>query len=115
MIIKCRNKIDAEQLFSSTTYQTELFDKCVYCHSDVENDFYEYNGEYVGQPYRCDCDKAKEELRAKEELFNAIRHLESFIDENRVNKTTKEYLISEINRTYEEEAPSVLDYLLRDN
>lgn len=80
-IIRVRNVIDLEKLFSSTTYPTEEFDRCVYCHKYVENDFFEYNGECIGQPYRCTCDNAIQELTAKEELFKTLKQLEEHIDE----------------------------------
>lgn len=112
-IIGVRNKIDSEKLFSSTTYPTEAFDRCVYCHNYVENDFFEYNGEYIGQPYRCNCDNAIEELKSKEELFKTLIQLEEHVDKDRVNEATKEYLISEVNRAYEEECPEILNYIFK--
>lgn len=113
MIIKCRNRINNEILFSSTTYQSEFFDKCVYCHKDVENDFFEYEGEFIGQPYRCDCEHALDELKAKEQLYLSIKSLEANIDVELVNNKQREFLIGEINRAYEEEHPTILDYLLK--
>lgn len=110
-MLRVRNKIDKETLFSSTTYKTTFFDKCIYCHADVENDYYEHEGEYIGQPFRCDCEKAKEELKAKEHLYTTLKELEKDVDVNKINKTTKEALISEIERAYEENDEEVLRYI----
>lgn len=110
-MLRVRNKIDKEMLFSSTTYKTQFFDKCIYCHADVENDYYEYEGEYVGQPFRCDCDKAKEELKAKEDLYKTLKKLEKDVDVKKINKITKEALISEIERAYEENDEYILRYI----
>ena len=111
MLIKCKNRIDVEQLFSSTVYNVGYFDLCVYCHKEVEKEYFEYEGESIGQPYRCDCDRAKDELRVKEDLFKSMKKLDAFIDEDKINKSTKEYLISEINRAYEEKDPWILNEL----
>lgn len=109
-ILRTRNSIDKVILLSSTTYKTDYFDRCVYCHKDVENDYYEYNGEVIGMPYRCNCEKAKEELKAKELLLNTMTMLEKDIEVDRINNVTKYALLNEIERAYEEEN----EYILRD-
>lgn len=107
-----RNNIKAEILLSSTTYRTNYYDKCVYCHKDVENDYYEYNDELIGMPYRCTCDKAQEELDAKEALLRKIVELQVNIDVNTINKTTKEHLICEIDRAYEDGCEDMINSLV---
>lgn len=103
-----RNKIDIKILLSSTTYKTEYFDKCIYCHEDVENNYYKYEGEIIGMPYRCNCEKAKEELKAKELLLKKLTSLQGNIDIETINKVTKHAIINEIDRAYEEECEEIL-------
>ena len=103
-----RNKIGITTLLSSTTYKTEFFDKCIYCHKDVENDYHEYNGEVIGMPYRCNCEKAKEELNAKELLLEKLSNLQQDIDVEAINKVTKQAIISELDRAYEEDCEEIL-------
>lgn len=102
-IIGIRHPIDNNFLFSSTTYKTDGFDQCVYCHKMVENDFFDIDGEYVGQPYRCTCEKAKKELIAKEKLYYELQELGKDLDVDKINKITKDSYISEINRIYDDE------------
>jgi hypothetical protein len=109
-ILRLRNTIHTEQLFSSTTYKTNSFDRCIYCHKNVENDYYEYKGELVGMPYRCSCNKAKEELKAKEFLLETLVKLRRDVDIETINKTTKEALIEEIDRAYREKSEDILKY-----
>lgn len=97
-----RNVIDLESLFSSTTYKTNFYDKCIYCHKNVENDYFEYEKEYVGQPYRCNCENAKKELEEKEKLFRSISKLQENVDYNKINVETKKELIEAIDRAYNE-------------
>lgn len=98
--------------FSSTTYKTDYFDRCVYCHSNVENDYFEYNEEIIGMPYRCNCDEAVKELKIKEEFFENIIQLQKDIDSDRINNVTKHALINMIEDAYEDENEEKLKYIL---
>lgn len=103
-----RNKIDTITLLSSTTYKTDFFDKCIYCHEDVENYYYNYKGKNIGMPYRCDCSEAKEELKAKELLLEKLISLQNGVDVETINKVTKQTIINEVDRAYEEEKEDIL-------
>ena len=92
-----RNEIPVTKLLSSTTYRINSFDRCVYCHKNVENDYWDYNGEWY-QPYRCDCKKAIEELKAKETLLDTLAELQKDIDVEEINEVTKESIVNELNR-----------------
>lgn len=112
MIIGGRNNIDIEQLFSSTTYKTNSFDRCIYCHKDVENDYYRYNGEFIGQPYRCNCENAKKELEAKESLFKTLMELQKSVDVEKINSETKEAIEKRIDKAFKENKPHLIKNLL---
>ncbi len=103
-----RNQINIISLLSSTTYKTDFFDKCIYCHKDIENDFYEYKGENIGMTYRCKCEKAKEELESKKQLLEKLMNLQRDIDVKTINKVTKQAIINEFERAYEEDCEGVL-------
>lgn len=107
-----RNHIKIETLLSSTTYRTNYFDKCIYCHKDVENDYYEFNNKLIGMPYRCDCEKSQEELIAKEVLLEKIIKLQKGINVDTINKATKQSIINEVDRAYEEGVEDILDSLI---
>lgn len=102
-ILGKRYDIPNEYFFSSTTYKTDYFDRCVYCHENVENDYFEYNGELMGMPYRCSCEEALKEIKIKEDFFNNIVQLQKNIDADRINNVTKYALISMIEQAYDEE------------
>ena len=112
-ILRARNTIDKVTLLSSTTYRTDYFDRCVYCHKDVENDYYAYKGEIIGMPYRCKCENAKKELKAKELLLDILIMLEKDIEVDRINNVTKHALLNEIERAYEEENECILKDALK--
>lgn len=102
MIIDTENLVSVEQMLSSTTYPTGYFNKCVYCNKDVENDYFEYNSEFY-QPYRCNCEKAKEELKLKEEILSKCRDLEKLnenIDSDYVNKQYFEMELRDLKDKY---------------
>jgi hypothetical protein len=107
-ILRLRNNIDIQQLLSSTTYKTDFFDKCIYCHKSVENDYYQYKGKLIGMPYRCDCSGAELELKAKEVLLEKLISLQKSVDVKIINKATKEAILGEINRAYEENSEDIL-------
>lgn len=111
-ILGKRYTIPSEYFFSSTTYKTGYFDRCVYCHKNVENDFFEYNGEYFGSPYRCNCKDAINELEIKEKFFNDISNLYKEIDIYRINNITKYALIDKIEEAYDEENEEKLQSIL---
>ncbi|MPN21961.1 hypothetical protein SDC9_169343 [bioreactor metagenome] len=99
-VLHLNNEIGIESLLSSTTYGTELYDRCIYCHEYADGEQFEYDGSYY-MPHRCECDKAKEELKAKETLLIELNRLQESIDTDKLNEITKEYLINRINRAYE--------------
>lgn len=94
--------VPSEYFFSSTTYKTECFDRCVYCHSNVENDYFKYNGEFVGMPYRCNCEEALKELKLKEEFYVDMHRLHSSLDVDRINNITKYAIIEVIEQAFED-------------
>lgn len=101
MLLGLRNDIDINNLLSSRTYKTDFFDKCVYCNKDVENDYYEYKDEWY-QPFRCNCEKALEELSEKELFLNKIEELNKSIDYKLINKEHKDILINIIEESFKE-------------
>lgn len=110
-LLRLRNKAETETLLSSTTYKTNYFDQCIYCHKYVESNYFEYNGEFY-QPHRCSCDKAKEELKLKNDFLNKLNELKQDIDVDEINKITKEAIISEVERAYEENVEEILDSVI---
>lgn len=99
-VLHLRSQADILSLLSSTTYRTEIYDKCIYCHEYVDGDQFEYDENHY-MPHRCSCDKAKEELKAKETLLNELKRLQESIDTDKLNEITKEHLINRINLAYE--------------
>lgn len=102
-----RNQISTTALLSSTTYKTNTFDRCGYCHKEVESGYFSYNNEYY-QPHRCDCKKAKEEIMLKENFLTKISELQGDMDITKINEVTKETMISEIKRAFEENCEEIL-------
>lgn len=111
-ILGKRYDVEKEYFFSSTTYKTEYFDRCVYCHKNVENDYFEFDGEVIGMPYRCNCKDAVAELKLKEEFFESMSLLQRDVDSIRINNITKHALISKIEDAYDEENEVKLKYIL---
>jgi hypothetical protein len=111
-LLNIENSISLEQLLSSRTYKTRGFNECVYCGKSVESDYYEYEQGEFCQPYRCDCTYAKEELVAKERLYERLIELDACIDKEEVNKKSKDYEIYIVNRKYEEEIEILNDYYM---
>lgn len=109
--LNLRNQIDIETLLSSTTYKTNFFDRCIYCHKDVESDYFQYNEEWY-QPNRCNCEKAKEELKLKETLLNELTNLQKDIDIDKINEVTKESIICEVERAYDEDCEDILHSII---
>ncbi len=102
-LLNVKNQIDILNLLSSRTYPTEGFNQCVYCDESVENDYYNFNGDFYSyMPYRCNCKNAKQELLAKENLLKTLNILDNCINIEKINDSTKEYELSEINRKYED-------------
>lgn len=111
-ILGKRYVVPDEYFFSSSTYKTGYFDRCIYCHSDVENDYFEYNGEIVGMPYRCNCEDAVREIKIKEAFFDSMASLYESVDIDRINNVTKYALIDMIEEAYDNEDESKLTDIL---
>lgn len=112
-ILRTRNDIRADVLLSSTTYKAEYDDKCIYCHGDVKNDVYKYNEEVKAMTYRCDCEKASKELRAKEELLKELMELRKDVEVDRINNVTRHAIICEIEKAYDDEDLTLLDKIVK--
>ena len=101
-MLDLRNNITIQELFSSTTYKTRMYDKCIYCNSDVENDYYVLNDGYVCQAYRCNCECAKEELKVKENLYYRLFELQKNIDKEQMLKNMHDMEVEKLDKKYED-------------
>ena len=106
--------VSIEGMLSSTTYPVYgSFNHCVYCDSDVENDYMEYNYNFY-QPLRCCCEKAKEELKIKLEVirkFEELDKLNEFIDADSINKYLYTQEVDRLKEEYNIDQPKEKVYL----
>ena len=103
-VIRYEEILDVENLLSSNTYETEYYNKCIYCDAEVENEYYEYDGEWY-QPHRCNCDGAKKELDIKENILRAslkLNDLNEYIDVDRYLKNKYEAEMNILNNKFED-------------
>ena len=86
--------LNLEDLLSSKTILNAYgFNTCIYCGKEVETDWGdEYKvGDYTYDsisPTRCNCELAKEELKAKEQLILSLQNINNKIDIDKINKET---------------------------
>jgi hypothetical protein len=102
-VIEIENLVDIDDMLSSTTYRTDFFNRCVYCHEYVENDYYEYNNDFY-QPYRCNCENAKKELALKLEIlvkFQGLILMNECIDVDKVRQRMFEYQLELLKEEFE--------------
>lgn len=100
-LLGLRADIEINDLLSSTTYKTDRFDHCIYCHNEIENDYYDYKGEWY-QPYRCKCENAIKELEIKETMLEEVLKLREGVDFKRINDETKQGRIKKIEKMYKQ-------------
>jgi len=78
--INAPDLIYVEQMLSSSTYYASLYNRCIYCHDEVENDeTVKWEGNTY-HPYRCDCERAQHELFLKGKILYDLKELERLND-----------------------------------